>query len=367
MVADVLETILASYRVPFKYDPFGMVHLQSGKVMFSLSLEKSMSSLPKNVPFDSLYLEGNVRTEGCKRVSEMVESLRRNGFKTNHPLVVSFKDDGRHLVLCGNRRTEGLAWLQENDPAAFQRALPNDKLPCIVWKGLTEEEEVLLRIDHSSEEDRVALDEWSLYLAVQQLVKVGYDTQEKIAEKLGIFIKSGKNAGKPNRSWVQPRVNLARLPAFVAEELQKRNSDRKSTALRWEHVPTLFKVWSDEFEANPDSPGPKFMKLWEETLNPKAKDTSEHGEKPLSVADAKKRAMAASSSTLRNALLCVTGQGKGVDFVTLDTRMVEAETAVMTLKRIEAYLGDEKYQQLVGDANECAAMQRECNKEAVTS
>lgn len=326
-------------------------------------------SLTKNVAFDALYLQGNVRTDNCKQIVAMVESLRLNGFKENHPLVVSQKDDGSYLVLCGNRRTEGLGWLRDNDPAAFQRVLSNGKVPCIVHKGLTEEEEVLLRIDHSNAEDRVALDDWSLYTAVQQLVKVGFDTQEKIAEKLGIYVKSGKNAGKPNRSWVQPRVNLARLPAFVSEELQKRNFDRKATKLRWEHVPQLFKVWTDEFSNHPDAPGPEFCQLWDSIINPKPKaDTSEHGEKPLSVADAKRRAQSTSSSTLRNALLCVTGQGKGMDFVTLDNRMVQAETALVTLGRIEAFLGDEKYGQLVADAADFADMQKEGSKEvAVTS
>ena len=315
-------------------------------------------SVAKKVVFDSLYLEGNVRTTECKKIMEMVESFRRNGFKDNHPLVVS-THDARYLVLCGNRRTEALQWLCDNDPAAFTRVLPDNKVSCIVHKNLTEEEEVLLRIDHSSDEDRVALDEWSLYLAVQQLVKVGFDTQENIAEKLGVFIKSGKNAGKPNRSWVQPRVNLARLPAIVADELRKRNSDKKSTALRWEHVPQLFKVWNEEFADHPDSPGPQFKELWDSFVNPKTADTSMHGPKPLSVSDAKRRAQSASSHTLRNVLLTVTGQGKGPDFATLDQRMVAAETASIVLGWIEGYLGDEDYGQLLNDAKAFAAMKKE--------
>lgn len=308
----------------------------------------------KMIAFDSLYLSDNVRTEGCKRIPEMVESIRRNGFKDNHPLVLSAKLDGRNLVLCGNRRTEALQWLVENDPQAYDKALPNGKLPCRVYHNLTEEEEVLLRIDHSTDEDRVSLDEWSLYLAVQQLVKVGFDTQEGIAEKLGMFTKKGK----ANRSWVQPRVNLARLPSFVAVELEKRNTDPKSTTVRWADVPGLYKAHTEEFADFPEGDGPKFTTLWDAIVNPAPKEETGTKEKPLSVADAKKRALSTSSSTLRNALLCVTGQGTS-DFVALDAKMVKAETAAHILDDIFAYLGEEKYQQLVADAAEHVAMSKE--------
>jgi hypothetical protein len=297
----------------------------------------------------------------------MVESLRRNGFKSNHPLVVSQKDDGKCCVLVGNRRTEGLQWLLDNDPSGFDRALPSGKVPCVVHKGLTEEEEVMLRIDHSTDEDRVELDEWSMFEAVQQLVRVGFDTQEGIAEKLGKFIKTGKNAGKPNRSWVQPRVNLARLPEFVAVELQKRNVDRKSTLLRWENIPALFKLWTEEFSDYPDAPGPKFTELWESIVHPTPVEETEAKERPLSVADAKKRAQSASSQTLRHALLCVTGQGKGLDLASIDNRMVVAETAVHTLDNVLAYLGEEKYRQLLSDAATHAAMQKEESPSPVTA
>ena len=318
-------------------------------------------AIAKNLDFAKLYRADNVRTDGCKLIPQMVESLRRSGFKENHPIVVSTKPDDSFLVLCGNRRTEALQWLRDNDPTAFNRILVSGKVPCIIHKNLTAEEEVLLRIDHSTEEDRVPLDEWSIYTAIQQMVRVGFDTQEKIAEKLGIFVKSGKKKGQPNRSFVQPRVNLARLPGFVADELRKRNDDRKSTPLRWEHIPALFTTYQEEFSEypNPEKLGPKFSELWASITNPAPAQPTGTREKPLSVSDAKKRAMSASSTCLRNAMLCVTGQGKGLDFAVLDNNMVQAETAYHTLANIKAYLGDEKYGQLLQDAAEFAAMQAE--------
>ncbi|KKL05749.1 hypothetical protein LCGC14_2602940, partial [marine sediment metagenome] len=163
------------------------------------------TNVARMIHVDHLYFEGNVRSPECEAIPAMVESYRRNGFKVNHPLVVSEKQSKEvgvitYLVLCGNRRGIGLQWLRDNDKAAYALALPTCKVPAIVHKGLTEEEETLLRIDHSIDEDRVQLDEWSVYLAVKQLAQVGIDTQEQIAEKLGLFYTKGKKKGQPNRS-----------------------------------------------------------------------------------------------------------------------------------------------------------------------
>lgn len=217
------------------------------------------------VDFDSLYRKDNVRTSQSLNLPKMVQSLKTRGFKPNHPLVVSEKSDGTFLVLCGNRRTEALEMIRENDSEIFQSILPDGQVPCIVHRNLTEEQEILIRLDHSDDEDREPLDEWGEFLSVLQLMRAGYTGQKDIAAVLGKFNKNGE----PNRSYFQQRVNLARLPKKVQEEMKKYCLDGPTaTPLRWRHIPGLFSVYNEEYDAGyAINTGPQFNQLWDEIFN----------------------------------------------------------------------------------------------------
>lgn len=308
-----------------------------------------MANCSNMVKVEDLYLEGNCRSPECEAVPAMVESLRRSGFKPNHPLVVSAKPDGRLLVLVGNRRTLGLFWLRDNAPKEYKGVIGplGGKVPAVVHQGLTVEEEVLLRIDHSTDEDRVPLDEWSEYLAIKQLTQSGMDTQEAIAEKLGLFHTKGKSIGKPRRSYVQPRANLARLPLFVETVMRQYTLDRDSTPLRWSMIHDLFKVHSSEFVEYPEGNGPLFTQAWADAQTPpEAKKGTNNKGNALTPKEAIKRAQATSSVGLSKALLAATGQG-ATDLPAIDKAIAEGETAIILLKRIADYLGEADYAQLV--------------------
>ncbi len=321
------------------------------------------TNVARMIPVDSLVFADNVRSPECTAIPQMVESYRRNGYKVNHPLVVSEKTDGTYLVLCGNRRGMALHWLRDNDNGAYRAACPADcKIPAIVHKGLTQEEETLLRIDHSTDEDRVPLDEWSIYLAIKQLALVGIDTQERIADKLGLYYTKGKNKGQPNRSYVQPRLNLVRLPSFVEETMREYTIDKDRTPLRWSHIAGLYKAYNAEFVDYPESDGPEFKEAWEKAITPleSKEKKGNDGKKELTPADAIKRAQVASSCGLARALLVVTGQSDD-NISDIDREIVEGETAIVTLASIKDYLGEEDYTQLVVSAREQATMQQEAN------
>lgn len=323
-----------------------------------------VSTLPRTtlVPFDGkIIFRDNVRTEATMQIPQMVASLRRNGFKANHPLVLSVQANGDMLVLCGNRRGLGLTWLRENDSAVLATILPGGKVPAVVYENLTEQEEVILRIDHGSDEDRVALDSWGEFLAIRQLVKAGMDSQEKIAEKMGKFLTTGKNAGKPNRSYIQPRTNLAHLPQFVQDEYERYCLDNDSSRVRWSDVSKLFKCYNEEFTQFPNGDGPNFTELWNSIVNPPESTTPVVADgalvaKELSVADAKKRAQVVSSPIVRDILLSSTGQS-AAKLTELDARVVSAVADQQTLANIRAYLGDTDYAQLVANANGFVAAQ----------
>lgn len=328
------------------------------------------SNCSRMIPVDSLIFADNVRTPECMQIPAMVTSIKRHGFKGNHPLVLSEKTDGKYLVLIGNRRGLGLEFLRDNEPEEYRRVLPGGKVPAVVHKGLTREEEVELRIDHSADEDRVALDEWSQFLAIQQLVQVGIDTQERIAIKLGYFIKNGKNKGQPNRSYVQTRVNLARLPSFVRDEVEKLcRKGKDETPVRWADVPKLSKAYNAEFADYPDSDGPEFQAVWKAVLTPPAVEepTDGNGAEPkeLSAADAVKRAQAAQSQGLTHALLAVTRQSSR-NLAEIDAQIVEGESAIVTLKQIASYLGEKDYGELRELSAAHASEKSEPSTECVT-
>ncbi len=307
-----------------------------------------MANCTRSISVDDLYMEGNVRSEECMHVPQMVESLKVHGFRTNHPLRVSEKSDGRFLVLAGNRRTTGLLFLKANDPEAYRKVLPGGKVPCVVDKGLTVEQEVDIMIDHSDDLDRVPLDEWSLFMAIKKLSGAGFDTQEKIAVKLGLR----KRDGKPRREYVQVRVNLAAMPQFVQDEFRKLTLSRDGTPIRWNMVSKLYKVYNVEFLEYADGDGPLFKAVWAECMTPAAvADPGENEPKTLTAAEAVKKAQAANSSGLRDAILAVTRQGD-LNIVDVDRRIQDGETAVHTLKCIAAYLGEKDFTELVDSSRQ---------------
>lgn len=106
-------------------------------------------------------------------------------------------------------------------------------------------------------------DEWNGFLAVWQLVQTGTETHETIAEKLGLYHQKGRNAGKPNRAYIQTCVSLARLPAFVQMEMRKYVFDRTSTPIRWFHILPLYKAYNAEYTEYPTGNGPRFQAAWE--------------------------------------------------------------------------------------------------------
>lgn len=300
------------------------------------------------VDVGDMFMADNVRSEECMHIPKMVQSLLIHGFQNNHPLRVSLKEDGKYLVLAGNRRLTGVRYLQENDPEAYNKAVPGGKLPAIIHKGLTPQEEIEYRIDHSGDLDREPLDEWSLFLAIKQLDGAGYDTQESIAIKLGLRKKGGKTRGQPRREYVQTRVSLARLPQFVQDQFRMLTLSKDDTAVRWNMIPKLYKAFNEEYLAHKDGDGPLFSALWKECTTPvEVTDTDDATTaKELTPAEAIKRSQAANSEGLKAALLAVTRQSDE-NLAEIDTAIGEGETAVYTLLCVRAYLGEEDYTKLV--------------------
>lgn len=295
--------------------------------------------------------DGNVREAWNYHIPEMVDSIRKRGFLANHPLTVNRRKDGTTVVLCGNRRATALQVIRDASEEEFMRILPKGKVPCVVFSGLTAEEEIIIRNDHAEDIDRIKLGDWGLFLAVKQLLRLDM-TQAECAAHLGLFNKDGS----PNRSVIQQRANLARLPVFMQAEYEKLCKDGKdSTAVRWGDVSKLYKAFAAEYRNFPDGDGPELRKVWDGIVNPPAKsDSSEQPAKALSPTKAVDLGGSLSSSNLKKALLAATQQGP-FTLVELDATMVAAETALNDLNAIAAYLGDEGFADLMEKARSFAA------------
>jgi hypothetical protein len=203
-----------------------------------------------------------------------------------------------------------------------------------------------LRIDHSDEMDREPLDDEGLFNAVSQLAKAGL-TQEKIATHLNLW-KTEKKSGKrvPNRSLVQRRVELAKLPQRIQDEYrQLMQKGLDATPVRWSMIPALYKEFSKTFDTAPDGTI-EFWEKWDKCCTP-SEDKAEKGKSPggraLSPKKATEKAQLAQSKSIRDLMLCVVGLGEKT-FDEIDKAVVLAETAQITLGKIQAYLGDDDYQ-----------------------
>lgn len=312
------------------------------------------------VPVALLVRRDNVRTAQCLQIPRMVDSIKRHGFKPNHPLVLSEKSDGSLLVLCGNRRSEAIETIAANEPDVFAALFPDGCVPAVVYSGLTEEQEALIRVDHGKDEDRVPLDDWSEFLAIRQLVRAGYDTQSGIAEKMGWFKEDKTGKTVPNRSKVQPRVELAQLPQFVQAEYERYCTQPESgSPVRWSMVAKLAKAYREEFTTFPDGDGPVFQAAWNEAIAPPAQAADKP--QPIKPADMEKRAKVVGSRNLRDALLACSGSGK-IGLADLDARMIQAECALATLSEIAGYLGKADFDTLVSEAREHAAQAAQAAK-----
>src|SRR4030042_5837557 len=100
----------------------------------------------RKVSIEAMVHGGNVRQPEDIQLDLMVESIRQNGWLTQHPPVVhqisegEGEEAGSFRVLIGNRRTLALLWLKEHAPEEYSKIIPSGKITCVVWKGLTEEE-----------------------------------------------------------------------------------------------------------------------------------------------------------------------------------------------------------------------------------
>lgn len=326
-----------------------------------LIADKLVSNVPVPVPFNKLIWADNVRSTRTLGLDSMVRSIKQKGFLSKYPIVVSKKHDGKMLVLCGNRRTGALQVIHDAEPGIFKATLPDGNIPALVFENLTETDEILLRNDHAEDEDRIPLDDEGMFYSIRQMVKAGLgDSQAQIAAKLGLMkMNPSTKRMEPNRSLVQQRVNLAKLPAVIQSEFIKLMAEGKNaTTVRWQMVQGLYSAYAEERKAGfVKEWGPKLTKLWSEALTPKAAGgTTPEGGKMLTKTEAEKVSENLGSRFGQLLMLKVTGNdvkdtetGNSLDWSAIDGQLIQAEEAQSTLTEIAEYMGKTKFAHMMRD------------------
>ena len=314
----------------------------------------AISKTTKRIAISDLYHDGNPRTTNGLKLDKMISSFELHGYQSDSAIMVEEKSDGRFLVLRGNRRTLAAFHLCEKKPASFANVFPDGKIPAIVCKALTNDERIKLRIDHSDVMDREPLDEEGLYNAICQLCRIPLG-QVEIAKHLNLMKKDSKTGQMvPNRSIVQRKIELAKLPQTVQDEYRilmqsGEGKGRDATPVRWSMIPALHKAFQVGYPEYPDGTM-AFKELWEKCTTPMEKQ--DESTTPPSACSAKKArdlSQVSQSSIGRDILLSVTGQGKK-SFADLDLAILNGETAIATLAAIKVYLGDDDYNALLSDS-----------------
>ena len=308
------------------------------------------------VPFSALEWHDNVRADSCMMLDPMVASLKDRKYVDKYPITVS-KKGKKYTVLCGNRRTLALKRIKENEPQVFKAILPGGKVPALVLEGLTPREEAIIRIDHASAEDRVALDDESIFLAVKQLVDMGITGRTDIAAKLGLMIPDKVTKQPvPNGSYVQTRSNLARMPEKVQDEFIKLMRDKTSTNVRWAHVAKLFKLWTAGYAVGKLNGSDAFWDLFEKFKLPKEEAEDAIGSvKALTRNEISKAAENLGSINGRLLCLRIAGnavqdeKGETMSLADIDAKISESEAALVALSDIRNHLTKKKFDAMMAE------------------
>ncbi len=301
------------------------------------ALQVKKPAEPMNIPLEDLVLRHNVRDVSEYNLPPLIESIKRNAFKPVHPLTVHVGPDNLFEVLAGNRRTNALKALTEEERAEALVAT-DGKVPCLVYRDLTPAQVEVLRCDHGSDEDRQPLSKHGIFVAVCRLLIAGI-TQVAIATRLGLYVtKDGKK--KPNRSLVQIYANAAALPTRVQEMLKQYWLKGEGT-IRQSDIAVLSKLWNEEWPTYGinGNEGPKFRAKIQEILD-RDSDKPTPTTKGLSPSRAQDTAKVMTSPVTRQLLVAAT-QADGSALANLDRELKARDELI---KKIDWLFANKKTQ-----------------------
>ena len=128
-------------------------------------------------------------------LSELVESIRKNGVLQNLTVIPVEGEPGEYMTLIGHRRYA----------AGTQAGV--EKFPCQIAENLTPREQVSIMLEETMQRNDLTI--WEQANGFQMMLDLG-ETEESIAEKTGF-----------SKTTVRHRLNIAKLNQKVLQEKEK--------------------------------------------------------------------------------------------------------------------------------------------------
>lgn len=208
----------------------------ANKNILKLRTEEIWADNTRNFRHSWKYrVEPKASYDPAKDAPGFYESIVENGVQVNIEVAQLATDQvdaierafgirPKYRVIRGHRRFKAVTLARENIPGMF------DLLTCVVYTGLSEQEEIALMFDHNGVEP---LDEFEVYKAIVSLYGTG-KSQEKIAGLVG-----------QNRQYVQDRIYMHELPIVIRAEFEKRFTPLADGKLPKKNVDYIYHPWSD--------------------------------------------------------------------------------------------------------------------------
>jgi hypothetical protein len=184
-------------------------------------------------------------------------------------------------------------------------------------------------MDHTVDGDRLPLDEWSQVIAIAELIAADHGTESEIAAHLGLFIEGSNGERAPNRSLVQPRIQLVKMPLYIRNAMEKRCRLGDGN-IRWSHIAKLAKVWKAEFPTYPLGDGPLLKAEFDRLTAPKDADVKA-AIQPVTQARAATLISAAQSQTGKELVAATIKNDGNQAFLAIDSKLRQLEAAAHAL------------------------------------
>ena len=162
-------------------------------------------------------------------LSELVESIRKNGVLQNLTVIPVEGEPGEYMTLIGHRRYA----------AGAQAGV--EKFPCQITENLTPREQVSIMLEENMQRNDLTI--WEQANGFQMMLDLG-ETEDSIAEKTGF-----------SKTTVKHRLNIAKLNQKVLQEKEKDESFQLSLKDLYElekipDVKTRDKILKEAFNSN---------------------------------------------------------------------------------------------------------------------
>ena len=148
-----------------------------------------------NIKAERIMAHPNNPRKNLGDLSELVESIRKNGVLQNLTVIPVEGEPGEYMTLIGHRRYA----------AGTQAGV--EKFPCQIAENLTPREQVSIMLEENMQRNDLTI--WEQANGFQMMLDLG-ETEESIAEKTGF-----------SKTTVRHRLNIAKLNQKVLQEKEK--------------------------------------------------------------------------------------------------------------------------------------------------